>query len=229
MSDRMDYCQYYLYKFADTAVPPFLQKTYKTKDDILDDYKSSSCYLRNTDDMNNYLVERLSFFIQRDSIKFSNLDEEANRVLQRAIDRISTPRTYSDIFGAASDYLWIEASARLSGSRNKEIPISLTDNEILENRKAIDWLTEIKENIDKAKYDLSCMEEADNLPIGKLIFLGLVENPDVAWYANAQNISYSEKKQRMEDCRIYIKELEAVYFAFLVTTMHCEELRRRYR
>ena len=229
MPGRMDYCEYYLYKFADMAVPFLIQKTYKTKDDIRDAYESSSCYLRNLDARNRYLVDTLTSFIEQDSEKFGRLDADANRILKRAINRISNAGTYADIFGAASDYLWVEASSRLSDSRGTGKPISLTDNEILENRRVTAWIAEIKEKIDNAKYDLSCMEEAENLPIGKKIFLGLVENPDVAWYANAENISYSEKKQRMSDCRVYIKELEAVYFAFLVTNIHCEELRRRYR
>ena len=229
MSERMDYCQYYLYKFANMAVPSSMQKIYRTKDDIRNAYESTSCYLSNPDARNKLVVESLSSFIRQDSERFGRLDVDAKRILQRSIDRINSAKTYADIFGAASDYLWIEASARLSGPRNTGKVISLTDNEILENRRATAWIVEIKEIIDRAKYDLSCMEEAENLPIGKKIFLGLVENPDVAWYAKAENISYSERKQRMSDCRVYIKELEAVYFAFLVTNIHCEELRRRYR
>lgn len=229
MSDRLDYCEYYLYKIADISVPPLMRKTYRSKDDIGDAYKKSSCYLKNVDARNKYLVDTLSSFMQQDSERFGRFDVDANRILQRAIDRINNARTYADVFGAASDYLWVEASVRLNGSSNTGKTISLTDNKTLENRKAAAWIAEIKKNIDNAKYDLRCMEEAENLPIGKKTFLGLIENPDVAWYANAKNISYFEKKQKMSDCRTYIKELEVVYFAFLVTNIHCEELRRRYR
>lgn len=229
MSEKMDYCQYYLYKFADMAVPHQIQKTYKTKDDIRDAYESSSCYLRNPDAMNKRVIETLSSFIKKDSEKFGRLDVDAKKILLRAVDRINNAKTYADIFGAASDYLWVNASARLSDPRNTGNVISLTDNENQENREAMTWIAEIKEEINNAKYDLNCMEEADNLPIVKQILLGLVKNPDVAWYANAQNISYSEKQLRMSDCRIYIEDLEVVYFAFLVTNIYCEELRRRYR
>ena len=37
-----------------------------------------------------------------------------------------------------------------------------------------------EQKLGEAQYDLSCMEEADNLSFGKQIFLGLIKNPDVA-------------------------------------------------
>lgn len=170
MSERMDYCQYYLYKFADMAIPPSFQKMYKTKDDIRDAYKSSSCYLRTPDARDKHLVKTLSSFMQQDSERFDDLDVDANKVLRRSIDRISNARIYADIFGAASDYLWVEASARLCKNRKPGRLISLTNNGILETRKAMIWIEEIRDKIDNAKYDLSCMEEADNLTIDKRIF-----------------------------------------------------------
>ena len=229
MPEKMDFCQYYLYKCADGVAPPSIQKIYKTKNNIRDAYESSTCYLRSPDERNKYLVDILSSFIQRNSKRFDNLNIDANRILQRSIKRISNARTYDDIFGALSDYLWVEASAKVCEVTKTRNIISLTDNEILENRKSLDWIVGIKEKIDKAKCDLSCMEEADNLPIGKQILLGLVENPDIVWYADARNISYSERRQKMSDCKVFIKEHEMIYFAFLITNLYHEELRRRYR
>lgn len=229
MLERKDYCQYYLYKFADTELPTLMLKTYKTKDDIRDAYESSSCYLSNPDAMNKYLVYILFSFIQKDSEKLGCLDIDANRILKRSIERISNADTYADIFGATSDYLWIKASARLCDARNTREQISLTDNENLENREAMAWISEIKGEIDNAKYDLRCMEEAENLPIGKMLFPCFVKNRDIRKYADANNISYFELKQKMSACRTFIKEYEVVYFALLVTNIHRAELRRRYR
>lgn len=107
--------------------------------------------------------------------------------------------------------------------------ISLTDNAVLEYMNAMVWLEEIKKDIDNAKYNLSCMEAVDNLPKYKRMVPGLIEDEDVAWYADWHNISDSQRKQQMYDRREYIKRIERVYFAFLVTNIHCDELHRRYR
>ena len=36
MPEKMDFCQYYLYKCADGVAPPSIQKIYKTKNNIRD-------------------------------------------------------------------------------------------------------------------------------------------------------------------------------------------------
>ena len=213
MSEKKDYCQYYLDKCTDGEMPSLMQRVYKTTDTIRDAYEGSTCFLRSSDDRNKYLVKTLSSFIQRNCERLDDsLDVEASSVLQRSVKRISNVVTYDDIFGALSDYLWVQASAG-----------------VCEDRKSLDWIEGIKEKIDTAKYDLCCMEEADSLPIGKRILSGLVGNPDVVWYADACNISYSERRQKMLDCRVFIKEHAMIYFAFLVTNLYHEKLRRRYR
>lgn len=230
MSEKKDYCQYYLDKCTDGEMPSLMQRVYKTTDTIRDAYEGSTCFLRSSDDRNKYLVKTLSSFIQRNCERLDDsLDVEASSVLQRSVKRISNVVTYDDIFGALSDYLWVQASAGVCEDRKIRSNISLIDNEILENRKSLDWIEGIKEKIDTAKYDLCCMEEADSLPIGKRILSGLVGNPDVVWYADACNISYSERRQKMLDCRVFIKEHAMIYFAFLVTNLYHEKLRRRYR
>ena len=171
MAEKLDYCQYYLNKFDYKALRGPIRATYKTKDEILDDYIRSSCYLEDPD----------------------VLDAGAKRVLHRAIDRISSAVTYSDIFGAVSDFMWVEASTRICKKRGPERLISLTDNAVLEYRNAMVWLEEIKDKIDSLKYDLDCMEEVDNLPAHKRIFLGLIEDVDVAWYADWHNMMLGSK------------------------------------
>ena len=73
------------------------------------------------------------------------------------------------------------------------------------------------------------MEESKKLPFGKRIFLGLVENKDVAWYANSENISYDELNHRISDCKRYIETKQLIYFAIIATAIVEEDLRRRYR
>lgn len=150
------------------------------------------------------------------------MDVGASRVLQGSIKRISNAVTYDDIFGALFDYLWVEASAKVYGNRKISSNISLIDNEILENTESMKWIEEIKEKIDKAKYDLRCMQETDNPTLGKRILLGFVENSDVVWYADTRNISYSERRQRRSDCKGFIKEHEMIYFALQVTNLYHE-------
>lgn len=229
MAEKLDYCQYYLNKFDYKALRGPIRATYKTKDEILDDYIRSSCYLEDPDVRNKYLAEDLYLFMRLESKLFCDLDAGAKRVLHRAIDRISSAVTYSDIFGAVSDFMWVEASTRICKKRGPERLISLTDNAVLEYRNAMVWLEEIKDKIDSLKYDLDCMEEVDNLPAHKRIFLGLIEDVDVAWYADWHNISDSERKEKMLYFRDDIKFYERIYFAFLVTNIHSHELRRRYR
>ena len=105
----------------------------------------------------------------------------------------------------------------------------MTDDALLERNYAAEWITEFAKKIEKAQYDLSCMEEADNLSFVKQIFLGLIKNPDVAWYANRENISYEDFKQTIQNCRQYITENQIAYYVFVATAIYREDLRERYR
>ena len=157
------------------------------------------------------------------------LDANAKKVLERSIYRIGNAKTYDDVFTAISAYLWINASKMLCDMKKINGMVSLTDNIILEICYGVKWIENLRKNIDIAKYDLKCMEEAENLSFGERIALGMVENPDVFWYANKDNISYFDRKQRLGDCRNYIKEHEIIFFASLVTVTYLEKMRRRYR
>lgn len=229
MSEEMDYCQYFLNKCTDESIPRSIRHIYQTIDSIRDAYKSSKGYLKSRDSRNTRLMKALSFFIEEDSDRFGRLDPDANRVLQRSIDRITNVRTYDDIFAALSDYLWIKASVRLCETGQPGTVIHLTAIDARETRHSALWLVELKKEIDDAKYDLKCMKEADKLPIKKQILQILIENDDVAWYANPHNISYSQLKQRMSERREFIENQERVYFSFLATNIYREHLRWRYR
>ena len=133
--------------------------------------------------------------------------------------------TDDDVFTGVSNFLWIIASKKAATGYN----FSLTDDALLERNYAAEWITEFAKKIEKAQYDLSCMEEADNLSFGKQIFLGLIKNPDVAWYANRENISYEDLKQTIQNCRQYITENQIAYYVFVATAIYREELRERYR
>lgn len=133
--------------------------------------------------------------------------------------------TDDDVFTGVSNFLWIIASKKAATGYN----FSLTDDALLERNYAAEWITEFAKKIEKAQYDLSCMEEADNLSFGKQIFLGLIKNPDVAWYANRENISYEDFKQTIQNCRQYITENQIAYYVFVATAIYREDLRERYR
>lgn len=133
--------------------------------------------------------------------------------------------TDDDVFTGVSNFLWIIASKKAATGYN----FSLTDDALLERNYAAEWITEFAKKIEKAQYDLSCMEEADNLSFGKQIFLGHIKNPDVAWYANRENISYEDFKQTIQNCRQYITENQIAYYVFVATAIYREDLRERYR
>lgn len=228
MTGKKDYCQYYLEKCMDGAIPSFMTRLYKTVDDIREAYESSRCFLGTPEHKNECLRDALSSFMQRDCEWFDRLDIDARKILQRAINSINNFETYDDINRALSDYLWIEASVRLSVDKQTKATIGLTFHEMQENRKAYEWIEELKEKVDKAEYDLRCMEEADNLSVAKQIFSVFIENPDVAWYADKNNISYFERREEMAGCKSFIKQYGMIYFAFLITNLYHEKLRRRH-
>lgn len=224
MSEKMDYCLYYLRQCSDGIVEVLMRNTdYKTVDSIRSAYeKSSCCSRRNPDYRNRLLVRSVPSFIKQDSERFGCLDADADRVLKRSVERIKNAGTYSDIFKALTDYLWVAASAEIC--KNRRI-ISLTDNYRIETVRAMDWINGIKKRIDDEERELSCMAKADDL---SLVGRALADyNPDhrVAWYAG--NYPRSEIKQMISERRSLIKELEMIYFAFLVTNLYREQLRWR--
>lgn len=105
---------------------------------------------------------------------------------------------------------------------------SLTDNAIQERKYTVEWIAELEEKIKEAKYDLNCMEEAAGLSIGKQFLLGLVKHSKVRCYANRENMSSKELKQRITDRRRYLNEYQLASYAFIATAIYREDLRRRY-
>ena len=105
MSEIKDYCQYYLEKCTDGAIPSFMTRLYKTVDDIREAYESSRCFLGTPEHRNECLRDALFSFIQRDCEWSDRLDIDARKILQRAINSINNFETYDDVNRALSDYL----------------------------------------------------------------------------------------------------------------------------
>ena len=226
MSEKMDYCHYYLSKCSDGKVEALLRNTdYKTVDSIRSAYeKSSCCSRRDPDYRNRLLVRSVSSFVRQDSKRLGCLDADADRLLKRSIDRIKNAGTNCDISKALTDYLWVAASAEICKDGRM---ISLTDNNHIEIVRAMDWIKGIKKRIPDVEYNLRCMEEADNLSLVGRAFSDYNPNRDVAWYAGY--FSHSDRIQMMSERRSLIKELEMIYFAFLATNLYHEQLRWRNR
>lgn len=222
---EQDYCQYMISKCVTRATAPATDGLFQTTKAFLDAYESSSSYYETTKAKNRKLIDYLSFTINQEAEKFGPLTPDAMTVLNRCQEKITYAKTYDDVFTGVSNFLWIIASKKAAKGYN----FPLIDDALLERNYAAEWITELAKKIEKAQYDLSCMEEADNLSFGKQIFLGLIKNPDVAWYANRENIKYEDFKQTIKNCRQYIKENQFIYYVFAATAIYHEDLRRRYR
>ena len=79
------------------------------------------------------------------------------------------------------------------------------------------YLEDMQNEIVSAKQDLGDMEEAQNLPFLKQLFAGTIENENVRYYANSENYSYYELKDRVTACREYIRKKEILYYAFVAS------------
>ena len=198
---------------------------FQTTKSFLDEYERSSSYYGTTKEKNHKLIDYLSSIINQEAKRLGRLTPDASTVLNRCQEKIRYAKTHDDVFTGVSNFLWIIASKKAATGYN----FSLTDDALLERNYAAEWITEFAKKIEKAQYDLSCMEEADNLSFGKQIFLGLIKNPDVAWYADRENISYEDFKQRIQNCRQYITENQIAYYVFVATAIYREDLRERYR
>ena len=104
--------------------------------------------------MNFHLIQTLSYYISEEAEDFSELDNDADRVLQRSIKRITNARENEDIFEAISDFLWVKASVKLCEINNRNGIVSLTNIFYQEVRVTMEWLDEIIEKIKDAEYDL---------------------------------------------------------------------------
>ena len=99
MSEIKDYCQYYLEKCTDGAIPSFMTRLYKTVDDIREAYESSRCFLGTPEHRNECLRDALFSFMQRDCEWSDRLDIDARKILQRAINSINTSKPMTMLTG----------------------------------------------------------------------------------------------------------------------------------
>lgn len=224
MSEQ-DYCQYIISKCISKNCSPATDGTFRTTKIFLESYENSQSFWGSTKARNRRLIKEITDTIDEQIWNLIDLEADAQRILVRCRNNIKEIRTHEDLFTVASDFLWVMASIKAS----EKTSIALLDDSSSERYFSIVWIKELAENIKDAEYDLNCMNEANQLPIRKRIFRGLICNPDVAYYANRENISCQELKQHMNDCQVYIKEKQQLYYAFMATVIYEENLRRRYR
>lgn len=226
MMEEQDYCQYIISKCVAKGCSSITNRFFRTPEEFLNSYEGSSCFRGSVGVRNQKLVECMSKIIRQETEKLGQLtpDTERGRVLSRCLEKLSTVNSYEDIFTAVSNFLWLMASKRAA----KGDSFSLTDNAIQERKYTVEWIAELEEKIKEAKYDLNCMEEAAGLSIGKQFLLGLVKNSKVRCYANRENMSSKELKQRITDRRRYLNEYQLASYAFIATAIYREDLRRRY-
>lgn len=224
MMEEQDYCQYIISKCVAKGCSTITNRAFRTPEEFLNAYESSSCFRGSVRVRNQKLVECISHIISQETEKLGQLPSDTERVLRRCQEKLSVVNSYEDIFTAVSNFLWFMASKRADRGDH----FSLTDNAIQERKYTVEWIAEFEDKIKEAKDDLKCMKEADNLPFGKRIFLGFVNNSDVRWYADSENISSKELKQRITDCRRYLEEKQFASYVFIATAIYREDLRRRY-
>lgn len=224
MMEEQDYCQYIISKCVAKGCSSITNRVFRTPEEFLNAYEGSSCSRGSVGVRNQKLVECMSHIIRQETEKLGQLTPDTKSVLSRCLEKLSVVNSYEDIFTAVSNFLWLMASKRAAKGES----FSLTDDAIQERKYTVAWIAEFEDKLKEAKYDLNCMEEAENLSFGKKIFLGLVNNTDVRWYANSENISYKELKQRIIDCRRYLEEKQFASYVFIATAIYREDLRRRY-
>lgn len=161
MMEEQDYCQYIISKCVAKGCSSITNRAFRTPEEFLNAYESSSCFRGSVGVRNQKIVECMSNIIRQETEKLGQLtpDTERERVLSRCLEKLSTVNSYEDIFTAVSNFLWLMASKRAA----KGDSFSLTDNVIQERKYTVEWIAELEDKVKKAKYDLNCMEEAENL------------------------------------------------------------------
>lgn len=228
MSQKYDYCEYYISKCEKSEVPYARSQQYKTKEELLTAYINSFCYLRTKDQRVDFLLQVLPPFIFHDFGCAKCLDANARKILERAYDRISHVKTYEDIFCALSDYLWVRASIATYTSKKNNI-IYLVEDMSFEALGTLKWLKTLYGEIKQNRITLSCVKEADELPILIQAMPNLIRDSELAYYADIENFTSAKRKHLMDNIKEELKIREMVYFASLVTNNYRDELRRRYR
>lgn len=221
---EQDYCQYIISKCAAKGCSPATDGVFRTTKTFLESYENSQSFSVSARVRNQRILEWAADVVDEQISESSDLGPDAKKLLSRCQKKLKEIRTYEELFTVFSDFLWVMASRKASESRR----IALIDDSLRERSLATAWITEWEKETKDAQYDLECMNEADNLPLGKLIFSGFISNPDVAKYVNRDYISYEDFKQRMVACQTFIMKRTQLYYAFMATAIYREDLRRRY-
>jgi len=222
---EQDYCQYIISKCAVKVCSPATDGMFRTTKAFLESYENSKSFSGSAKVRDQRILEWAAEVVDEQILESTDLGTDVKMILSRCQMKIKEMRTYEELFTALSDFLWVMASRKASESRKAP----LIDDSLRERSLATDWIREWEEDTRNAQYDLDCMNEAEHLPISKQIFAGLISNPDVAKYVNREYISYGDFKQRIVDCKTYIKKRQQLYYAFMATVIYREDLRRRYR
>lgn len=224
MSAEQDYCQYIISKCKFRGAKLATEGVFLTTKAFLNAYEGSSSFFIGARERDRRIIDWTADVIEKENQNTIDLNADTKDFLSRCRCRIDMVKTYEEMFTVLADFLWIMASRKAAGGRI----VSLTDDVLIERKYASAWISEWNQEIKDAQYDLECMNEADNLPLGKQIFQGFISNRDVAKYVNREYISYEDFKQRIADCRLYIEKKQLLYYSFTATVIYREDLSRRY-
>lgn len=229
------YCEYILDKCITNDISRWLPDFFATKEELINSYYESSCFIRNEAISNRRLVEDVySALIDEFAPMEDNFDADAKMVLIRCINTSSKLKETSEldtvgldrVFKIVDDYLWLKAS--LQNDRKKGDAIHLINSDFDEKNAKIVVIKTIKGEIENARIDLQAMEQARDLPFVRRVFSGL-EDENVRYYADAANFSTEELKNRMRDCRSFITRKEDLFYNVAATFVLCAFLRERIR
>lgn len=224
IQNSKDYIQYMITACKLRETKNVTNQRFKTAEEILISYKESHCYVGDRASRNRKITSCVQDLLNEHMAEEHRLDSDALHVLKRCRQNIVTFNTYNDVFNALSDYLWIIASIQKAVGTTT---IHLLRRINLENSSVIVWIDGFYANAERAKYDLSCMQEAKKLPLINKIFLGTIRNADVAHYANSDNYSYDELNVKINGCEEFIIRTQFIYYAFLATNLYKNDIKWR--
>ena len=217
MAEEAAYFYHTLSKCNRARVLGSLPQGFKSIDELVNAYKNNGYF------SNRQLVEILNEMLMNESVpKEHLLDHDARSVLKRCKERICNLRHDNVIdldvlFAIIADYLWIVASIRCCPTDRDEGYLHLIEWPTKEIAEIKQYLEGMQNEIVSAKQDLNDMQEAQNLPILNQIFAGTIKNENVRYYANSENYSYYELKNRIAACQEFIRKKEILFYAFVAS------------
>lgn len=223
MAEETAYFNYILSKCSRARISGALPAAFKDVEELISAYNDSYAHINSGYFGNHQLVEVLNEVLMNENVPNEHLlDNDAQNVLKRCRERIcsllhSNANNPDVIFAVIADYLWILASIRCNHTGREERSIHLIEWPTMEISEIKKYLEDMQNEIVSAKQDLGDMEEAQNLPFLKQLFAGTIENENVRYYANSENYSYYELKDRVTACREYIRKKEILYYAFVAS------------